>query len=1153
MVPTSEGNPTEISDAVRELLPKLKESLPPGVNFNIVYDEANFIRASLSSIKSSIVEAALLVLLIIFLFLRNLRATLIPLMTIPVSLIGTLVFLKIAGFSINTISLLAMVLAVGLVVDDAIVVLENIYHYIEKGLSPFEAAKKGSREIAFSIVAMTLTLASVYAPMAFMRNTVGQLFIEFAVTLAAAVLVSGFVALTLSPMMCSRVLRAQQRESLPFIGRWLDALTRNYGRALETVLRFPRAMFACVLVIVALGVTLFYFTPSQLSPREDRGFAFAQVFPLPGKTATALLPYAEKAESLFRMNENIAHLLVVGDGMGGMYIIAPFKDWSERNQHSTEIAAFMSQQLATVPAIDGFAMSIDTGLPGIANTSSGGKIEVIVRTTGSYQELSRVLDVLQKSCAKETVLHNVRHTLHMDNPGLRAVVDHNKMALLEVSPQELASTLETGFDKSAALEFLKDGVRYAITITSDSFPNDLSEIFVKNVRAQLIPISSFVDFEAVAMPPQLQHTKQLRSATFSGEFESSKSMTEFTQYLEKKMNETLPSHFSYEWTGAAKMQHESSVMMILLFVMSLIFIYCVMAIQFESFSDPFIILLSVPLAACGALFFMWLFSQSLNIFTQIGLITLIGLITKHGILIVDFANKKLASGLPVFQAIVQAASQRLRPVLMTTGAMVFGSIPLMLASGAGCEARIAIGTVLVGGLVFGTLFTLFMVPAFYLYMKSRSRTPLATTATFLVLALCAPSSFAQQLPTMVLEETQTQALYTLEDAVARALSKNETFQQAKQQVELQKGVAKQTLSTILPKLHGRGSLVHATDWFTPNNGLLVEGPDAGLHLDMPLIDVSGIYASINGYRRVSIQDATMERAKQTLVRDVTRAYLQAAFTQRNLEIAEAQLSNAQQKLGSFQRQFAIGHVDSLALQRENMLAKRGEAKVIEAKTNHQTALGFLGYLIVERTTFRLAPAPAIRVEENQSAEILLPAAREQREDLKAQHLASEAAQADHTVQWLTFLPTLKAKGELSGPHVDQIGNNNILRGRFSLHFELPLFDGLSHYGFLQQTQAQSRIEKLKLSLLERRLLLEIEGALTTLKQKKKLLDAYEAIFTMSQKVFESAEKLFASGRTTSLDFTTAQSDLYQAESDVLAKRLDADLARVELAYALGQN
>lgn len=721
IVKTSEGNPLQISESVRNLVPILSQTLPAGVKLQIEFDGATFIRASLNGIRTSIFEAALFVLLVIFFFLRDVRSTIIPLITIPVSLIGALIFVMIFGFTINTISLLALVLAVGLVVDDAIVVLENIHRHLELGLSPLEAAKKGSREIAFAIIAMTLTLASVYAPIAFIPGVIGDLFIEFALTLAGAVIVSGIVALTLSPMMCSRMLRAERKELLPRVDIWISALNRGYHRLLEGLLRRPLIVFGAAALIIAGAAFLLVRIPSELAPKEDRGFIGAFIEPLPGKSVTELLPYAVKVEQVFQKHSEVSKTLMFNPGGDALIVAAPLKDWSERKRHSVDVTNEVREQLKSIPAVNAFAWNWDTGLPGIELGGRGASLEVAVRTTGSYEELSETLDRLQKSCQKDGVLTDIYHDMHMDFPGLRAKIDEKKMAMLQIDARELAKALETSFDKSSSLEFLKDGIRYDVSFATQGSSDDLSEVFVKNAKGTLIPLSAVVELEPVALPTELKHTRQLRSANFGALLAEGKSLNQGISYIEKKMAEILPSHYSYELTGVAKRQVESSNLMVFLFAMALVFIFCVLSIQFESFVDPFIILLTVPLATGGALFFMWMLNQSLNIFTQIGLITLVGLITKHGILIVDFANKRLATGLSVFDSVLEAASQRLRPVLMTTGAMMFGSVPLMIATGAGSEARRAIGTVLVGGLLFGTVLTLFVIPVFYLFVKSKLR------------------------------------------------------------------------------------------------------------------------------------------------------------------------------------------------------------------------------------------------------------------------------------------------------------------------------------------------------------------------------------------------------------------------------------------------
>ncbi len=719
IIKASDGNPLSISDAIRKLMPNIRQSLPDGVEIHIVTDNANFIRQSLHSIQRSILEAGLLVLCIIFLFLRNLRATLIPLVTIPISLIGTLAFVQLFGFSINTISLLALVLAVGLVVDDAIVVVENIHHHIEKGLSPLAAAKKGSREIAFAIVAMTFTLASVYAPIAFIQGTIGRLFIEFALTLAASVVVSGVVALTLSPMMCARMLRSEQHQMFPKIDVALRWIEEHYHNFLNSSLRRPKTILALAALVLSSSVFLFRILPGEVAPVEDRGLVGAFVEPLPGKPNTVLVQYVEKVEKIFLQIPEVQSIgaIVMEEGS---YVFANLKDWSERKRSAATIINDVRGKLAEVPSATAHGWSWETGLPGLdAISGRHGNLSVAIQAPATYKELAKEMDAFEKACAKDSVLKNIYHDLHLDFPGLVAKIDHKKMALLEVTPKAVAKSMETMFDKAEAIQFMKDGQRYNVVMKGATSPSNLHEVYVANDQGYPVALSSVVELLPTAEPQQLAHHNQMRAANLEADLGKNYRLSDGVSYLEKKLAQTLPSNYSYEFMGIAKQQKESSQLMLLLFGMALVFIYCVLAIQFESFTDPFIILLTVPLASCGALLMLWASRGSINIFSQVGLITLVGLITKHGILLVDFANQLMRDGQDKRHAIITAAQRRLRPILMTTAAMVFGSIPLMLSQGAGSEARRAIGFVLVGGLSFGTLLTLVVIPTFYILMKKQ--------------------------------------------------------------------------------------------------------------------------------------------------------------------------------------------------------------------------------------------------------------------------------------------------------------------------------------------------------------------------------------------------------------------------------------------------
>ncbi len=699
LIRSSDGNPLEISKQAHELLPSLRATLPAGVKLDIVYDGATFVESSLKSLAWTILEACLLVLAVVYLFLRNWKATLIPMIAIPISLIGSLALVKAFGFSINTFSLLALVLAVGLVVDDAIVVVENIYRHLEKGLSAFDASIAGIREIAFSIVGMTLVLVAVFIPVALTGGLVGQILIQFGVTLAAAVLISGFVALSLSPLMCSRMLTTGTNHP-----------KSSYSFKLKPTNWRNMALF---LGAIGLGSALLYTNvPKRVVPIEDRGFMGVQIEPLPGATLATLMPYIEQVDNIVKGNPIVKNRFLAANDKGRTGVSLELVDYSKRNTRSTEFADQIREKLKKIPSVTTFVWNWNTGLPGFESDSAGAAISIAVKTTHSYKELDAVLETLQKSLTSSGVLTDVSNDLKFNFPSLKAHVDTHKMALLEVPLSSVERSLRVMLDKDTGSKFYKDGLKYEVWVKGAETADNLHEVDVLSTSKERMPLSTFVEFEPDTQPKSYHHYNRLRSANITAQLVPGKTLSDGIDAINKILKKELPSGYSYEYLGAAKSLLDSSNSFLVLLLLALIFIYGVLAIQFESFVDPLIILVTVPLAAFGALLAIKLTGNELNIFGQVGLVTLIGLISKHGILLVDFANKT--------GSMQQAIEMRLRPIIMTTAAMVLGALPLMFASGAGSEARRALGLVLVSGLIFGTFLTLWVVPRVYLLVRTNS-------------------------------------------------------------------------------------------------------------------------------------------------------------------------------------------------------------------------------------------------------------------------------------------------------------------------------------------------------------------------------------------------------------------------------------------------
>jgi multidrug efflux pump len=727
VVKQATANPLEVSQAVREALPRIDAALPEGLDVEIAYDSSIFIDASIKAVFTTIAEAVLLVIAVIFLFLRSFRATLVPLVTIPVSLIGAAALIYVFGFSLNTLTLLAMVLAIGLVVDDAIVMLENIYRHVESGMRPIPAAIKGSREIAFAVMAMTITLAAVYAPIGFLTGRTGRLFVEFALALAGAVLVSGFVALTLSPMMASRLLRDHQKHGrlYQFSERVLNGLTSGYRRALGGALNLRWLVLLAAAGIAACSWWLFGQIKSELSPTEDRGTIVGIISGPEGATIAYTDSYAKRIEPLYKeIPEVTRYYSVTGfpTVTNGISFVR-LKPWEERERSQQEIVAELQPKMAAAaPGVQAFP-SNPASLGGSPRSKP---IEFVILTSASYAELQKMADALMAEAESNPNLLNLDMDLKLEKPELRVTVDRDKAADIGADVATIGRTLETMLGGRQVTRFKREGQQYDVIVQvvdqDRQTPDDLSEIYVRGSGGEMVQLSNLVRVEESVAPRELNHFNQLRAATISASLAPNYSVGEALAYLDAAAERVLPATAQTDYSGQSREFRTSSADLYFTFVLALVFIYLVLAAQFESFLDPFIIMLTVPLSMTGALLALKLSGGTLNVYSQIGLVTLVGLITKHGILLVEFSNQMRRQGLEIREAVIEAATLRLRPILMTTGAMVLGALPLALAHGAGAESRQQIGWVIVGGLLLGTLLTLFVIPCAYTLLARRGAT-----------------------------------------------------------------------------------------------------------------------------------------------------------------------------------------------------------------------------------------------------------------------------------------------------------------------------------------------------------------------------------------------------------------------------------------------
>ncbi|WP_313056070.1 multidrug efflux RND transporter permease subunit [Pseudomonas lopnurensis] len=713
---TPSANPLDVIREVRAIMPQIEAQLPPGLKATIAYDATEFIQASIDEVIKTLAEAALIVIIVVFLFLGSLRTVLIPVVTIPLSMIGVLFFMQAMGYSINLLTLLAMVLAIGLVVDDAIVVVENIHRHIEQGKSPFDAALDGAREIAMPVVSMTVTLAAVYAPIGFLQGLTGALFKEFALTLAGAVMISGLVALTLSPMMCSKLLRHEENPS-GFAHRLdllFERLKQRYQRALHGTLDTRPVVLVFAALVLALIPALLMFTESELAPEEDQGIVFMMASAPQTANLDYLNAYTDQFLEIFKsFPEYYSWFQINGfdgvqSGIGGFLL----KPWDERERSQMEILPAVQARLDRLPGLQIFAFN----LPSLPGTGEGLPFQFVVNTANDYETLLQVTERIRQRAQESGKFAFLDVDLAFDKPEIVVEIDREKAAQMGVSMEDLGLTLSTLLGEGEINRFTIEGRSYKVIAQVERAYRDnpgwLSNYYVRNEQGQMLPLSTLIQIRDRARPTRLKQFQQLNAATIQGF--PIVSMGEAIGTLQDIAREEAPQGFSFDYAGASRQYVQEGNALYLTFALALAVIFLVLAAQFESFRDPLVILVTVPLSVCGALVPLFLGLSSMNIYTQVGLVTLIGLISKHGIMIVEFANQlRREQGLGRREAVEQAAAIRLRPVLMTTAATVFGMLPLLIASGAGAVSRFDIGLVIATGMSVGTLFTLFVLPAVY--------------------------------------------------------------------------------------------------------------------------------------------------------------------------------------------------------------------------------------------------------------------------------------------------------------------------------------------------------------------------------------------------------------------------------------------------------
>jgi multidrug efflux pump len=732
IVKQSNANPLQISEDVQKFVKRVKTFLPNSVFLDIASDRTTFIKNSLEQVFKTIVEATLLVILVVVAFLRSLRASIIPLVTIPVSLIGTLSLMYLLNFSINSLTLMAMVLGIGLVVDDAIVVLENIYRYMEKGMKAFQAAFTGIQEISFAVIAMTLTLAAVYTPISFAQGVIGKMLTEFAITLSGAVIISGFVALTLSPMMCARMLQMHKKsvseaeishqkgwirfKSLFLSDIWLIKIEQTYQKFLQRVLKKRLWTIAVGIVFAGLGGVIYNYLPSELTPKEDQGFIMIEGHSPLSATLGYTESYVEKIDRFLSNMEDIETRVTQINNPSFDISVTLKKD---RKMSTDEIGGEIKKFLHTLTGLEAKIRS--TG------EEESRVVQFVVRGNKSHRELSEIVTHLVSLKLYATqIMGPISAMTRQESSDFLVTILREKILALNIEPYTVAETIDALIRGAQAKTFKMNNQMYRVWVEVEDAdrqsPDDINKLFVKSndKEGTLVPMAELVDIKNRTSPVEIYRKNRMRAVQVYAFMKPGYSLGDGVKKVQELSPDLKDVDVRIDFVDETLRFLTEGNMMKFVFLLAIFFIYLVMAAQFESWRDPFIILLSVPLSLAGAVMTLFVIEGgSLNLYSNVGLITLVGLITKHGILMVDFANQmREQRGLGIQEAIIESCVLRLRPILMTTLAMVLGAIPLAMATGAGSEARRQLGWVIVGGMSIGTLFTLFVVPAFYTYLAS---------------------------------------------------------------------------------------------------------------------------------------------------------------------------------------------------------------------------------------------------------------------------------------------------------------------------------------------------------------------------------------------------------------------------------------------------
>lgn len=719
VIPQPGANHINIAEAVYDRMEKMKKDLPDDINYNYGFDNTRFIRASINEVKNTVYEAFILVIIIIFLFLRDWRVTLVPCIVIPVSLIGAFFFMYILGFSINVLSMLAIVLSVGLVVDDAIVMTENIYIRIERGMRPRAAGIEGAKEIFFAVISTTITLLAVFLPIVFMEGTTGRLFREFSFVVAGSVIISSFAALTITPMLATKLLKRRKEQSWFYrkTEPFFEGMNHYYSTSLDYFLRHKYISIVVMIAVFTGCVYMWKTVPAEMAPLEDRSSITIRTSGAEGVTYEYMRDYTEEINALADSLVPDAKFITARVSSGSGNVQITLRDINERNYTQMEVAERLSKAVRSRTDARAFVQQQST----FGSRRGGMPIQYVLQSM-NIEKLQEVLPEFLNKVYDNPTFQMADVDLKFSKPELRIEINREKANIMGVNTKDIAQTLQYGLSGQRLGYLYMNGKQYEIVGEINrqqrNTPSNLKAIYIRSSDGNMVQIENLIDLVESIAPPKLYRYNRFVSATISAGLAEGKTIGDGLDEMDKIAESTLDDTFRTALTGDSREFRESSSSLFFAFALALLLIYLILAAQFESFKDPLIIMLTVPLAVCGALIFMIIGDQTMNIFSQIGIIMLVGLVAKNGILIVEFANQRQRNGIDKNIAIREASIQRLRPILMTSASTILGLMPLMFASGEGCNGRIAMGTAVVGGMCLSTILTMYIVPAIYSYVST---------------------------------------------------------------------------------------------------------------------------------------------------------------------------------------------------------------------------------------------------------------------------------------------------------------------------------------------------------------------------------------------------------------------------------------------------